>query len=199
MCSSVRRLLIADARIEPRIGDVGQDVGDHDGDADDDEDAHQHRIVAREDRVEGQAADAGPREHRLGQHRAGDQRPQVEADDGDDRQDGVPQRMHQHDAALRHALRAGIGDVFQAQHVDHAGARDPRDQRQVEDRQRDGRQDQVVQDVERPPPSRSGRIASVRMPCDGNRSSQSAKTRISIWPSQNAGTAKPISEMRLTA
>ena len=38
-----------------------------------------------------------------------------------------------------------------------------------------------------------------RMPCAGKRSNFSAKISIIICPSQNAGTAKPMSEIRLTA
>ena len=117
--------------------------------ADEDEHRHQHRVVARVDGVVGQAAKAGPGEHGLGQHRAGDQRLDVEADDGDDRQHGIAQRVLVDDGALAQSLGAGEDDVFEPQHLQHVGARQPGDQRQVEERERDGGQHQVVRDVER--------------------------------------------------
>ena len=65
---------VADARIERRVQHVDDQVHDHDEDGDDQHRALHHRIVARSDRGDDVAPDADAAEHRLGQHRAAQQR-----------------------------------------------------------------------------------------------------------------------------
>src|SRR5713101_10153026 len=52
-------LLIADPRVEPRVGEVDGEIDDHDARGHEQRDALDDRQVARGDRAEGQAAEAG--------------------------------------------------------------------------------------------------------------------------------------------
>ena len=70
-------------------------VDDHEDDGEEEDPALDHRVVAVEDRLEHPAADPGPLEDRLGQHRAREQQARLQADDGRDR------------AAARSAARGG--------------------------------------------------------------------------------------------
>src|SRR5664280_2726686 len=63
-------------------------------------------VVAPADRFDQPMANPGPGKDRLGQHRAGEQARHHQADDGDDRQQGVAQRMHADDPKRRQALGA---------------------------------------------------------------------------------------------
>ena len=58
--------------------------------------------------------------------------------------DGVLERVDEQDAALPQALGAGGADIVLLQHLEHGGAGDARDQRDVDAAERDGRQDQVL-------------------------------------------------------
>ena len=61
-------------------------------------DAHDDRDVDALDRLPGELADARPAEHALDHHDAAHEDADVDADHGDDRQDGVGQRVDEHDA-----------------------------------------------------------------------------------------------------
>ena len=52
-----------------------------------------HRVVAIVDRLDGEAADARPREHGLGHHRAGEQAAELEPRDREDGNGRVPERV----------------------------------------------------------------------------------------------------------
>ena len=65
-----------------------------------------HRPVEAVDRVDQELAHAGPGEDGLGDDREGDQRAELEAEHGDDRDQDVLQHVHADDAALRQALGA---------------------------------------------------------------------------------------------
>ena len=88
----------------------------------------------------------------------------ADADHGGDRHRRVGQRVaHQH-AQLGQPLGARGADVVLAERFQHRGARDARDQRDVDHRQGDGRQDQVVQ--ERPEAVGDAPIALHRQPAE---------------------------------
>ena len=74
-----------DARVEQRIGEVGEQAH---GDVDDGDEQHDdlhHHEVARLDGLDRELPDAGPGEDRLDDHRAGQQVADLERRDGDDR------------------------------------------------------------------------------------------------------------------
>ena len=109
--------------------------------------ALEHRVVAVEDRVAEPRAHPGEGEHRLGQHRAREQQPDLEADDRRHRQQRVPQDVAAVDGARRQSLRARRAHVVLVLHVEHGGAGDARDDRERDRAERDRGQDQVLEDI----------------------------------------------------
>ena len=122
-------------------------------------------------------------------------RAELQAGDGDHRHQRVLQRVAEMDRAVGQAARARELDVVGAQHLEHLGAHQPHDQRQLEQRQRDRRQDQCLQpsasagrwSSSRAPPSRRGRRTAASRAC-------TAKTRISRMPIRKVGSDTPSSE-----
>ena len=76
-----------------RVAEVDEQVDQHVGGREHQDDALDDRIVAAQDRIDGQPADAGDREHRLGDDDAADQQRDADADDRHDRHRGVLQRV----------------------------------------------------------------------------------------------------------
>ena len=78
-------------------------------------------------------SDAEPRplEHALGDDREGDDRAELQAGDGDHRDHGVAQRVAEADGALGDAARAGELHVVGAQRLEHLGAHQAHDQREL--------------------------------------------------------------------
>ena len=106
---------------------------------DEDEERREHRhdglherVVAAEDRVHRQPADPGPGEDRLGDDRAPEQDAELEADDGDERNGRVLQRVlvGHHEGADPGG--AGGPHVVLGQHLQHSRARQARDPRHGE-------------------------------------------------------------------
>ena len=106
-------------------------------------------MVPAQDRFERELAETRPVEHHLDQHRAGQHVAELKAGDGDDREDRIGQRMAKEHGAVAQPLRPRGPDVFGAEHVEHAGARDPAVLREENDRESDRGQRQVMGDVER--------------------------------------------------
>src|SRR6266849_3907815 len=95
-----------DARVDDRIQGVHDQVDDDEHDGEEEDAALQDRVVAVEDRILEPAADAGPREHRLRQHRSRQQEAGLQADDRRDRQQGVSQHVPRVDLVRRQSLGA---------------------------------------------------------------------------------------------
>ena len=125
------------------VRDVDEQVHEHDDDRDEQDPALDHRVVAVLDRLLQPRPDPGIREHRLGQDRAREQQPDLQADDRRHGQERVPQNVTGVDGARRQPLRARGPDVVLVLHVEHRGARDARDDRQRDRAQRDRGQDQM--------------------------------------------------------
>ncbi len=90
--------------VEHRIEHVDHEIDDDIRAREHEDDALDHRIVAAQDRVDRQAAEAGDGEHALGDDDAADQQRDADADHRHDRNRGVAQRMpHQY---------AGGGEAF---------------------------------------------------------------------------------------
>src|SRR5436190_10012901 len=83
----------ADPWIEHPVCEIGDEVHRDVGHRDEQDAALHERIVARVDRLNQQAADAGPREDGLGDDRAREHRAELEADDRHDRNEAVAERM----------------------------------------------------------------------------------------------------------
>src|SRR3954452_11143302 len=130
----------ADARVEDRIQEVHREVDDDVADRRDQDDALDDRVVAREDGVERELAEAGQDEDLLGHHRAGDQQAELEAEDRHDRQEAVAQRVAADDLALAEPLRPCGADVVRIQRLEHRGARLAEDHRREARAEHDRRQ-----------------------------------------------------------
>ena len=158
---------IPDARVEHGVEHVDHEIDDDIRAREHEDDALDHRIVAAQDRVDRQAAEARNREHALGDDDAADQQRDADADHRDDRDRGVAQRVpHQH-VPGGEALGMRGADVVLAQRLQHRRARDARNQRHVGERERDARQD----DVGQPRPEALGerRVALHRQPVELDR------------------------------
>jgi len=81
----VAPVLIADARIEERVAEVNDQVDQHIGCGKDQDDPLNDRIVATQDRIDGQPAEARDREYRFGDDDTRDQRGHPDPDDRRDR------------------------------------------------------------------------------------------------------------------
>ena len=115
------------------------------GDGEDHDGALRRREIARHDGADGEPSDAGPREHRLGHHRAAQQERRLQADQGDDRDQRVAQRVMDDHHRLAQALGARRAHEVGAQHLQHGGARQPRDRPDQHRAQGRRRQDQAGQ------------------------------------------------------
>src|SRR6185503_16271959 len=71
-----------DARIEPGVQQVDEERAEHERDRRDEHDSLDDRIVLRRDRLHRQAPDPRPREDRLSDERALDDRAHLDADEG---------------------------------------------------------------------------------------------------------------------
>src|SRR5216683_4374049 len=95
---------VPDTRVEVRIACVHREVHqDHHGD-DHEIDALDDGIVTLVDGVEEKAPHAGQPEDRLEDHRAPEDLRDLDAEDGDDRDERVLEAVLEHDGALAHPL-----------------------------------------------------------------------------------------------
>ncbi|KAG1182541.1 hypothetical protein G6F35_015573 [Rhizopus arrhizus] len=135
---------VADAGVEEPVAQVDQQVDQHVDARGHQQHALDHRVVVAQHGVDGQAAQAGNREHGFGNYDAANQQGHAHADGGDDGVGGVLQRMP-HDGSRRQALGARGADVVLGQGLQHGGARHARQQRHVDQTQRQAGQHQVAQ------------------------------------------------------
>ena len=90
------------------------------------DDGLDQRHVLVDDRLHGQPADAGIGEHRLRDHRAAQEVPQLEPDRGHDRDRPVAEGVPQDHRPLAHALRPRRPEEVLVQDLEHARPRDAR-------------------------------------------------------------------------
>src|SRR6185312_3521548 len=121
-CSLSLLLSEFDAWIDEGRDDVGQKVAEHDGERRHQRHAHDDRNIDALDRLPGKLADARPAEHALHHDDTAHEDADIDADHGDDRQDGVGQRMAKKNRAARQPFGAGGAHIILPQHVDHGGA-----------------------------------------------------------------------------
>src|SRR6266542_5000426 len=95
---------ISDPGIDPAIEQIDGQVAQDEAHRDEQDHPLHQWIVAREDRVHHEAAHAGQGEHVFGDHRPADQRAELEAEHGDDRDEGVLEHVATDDARLREPL-----------------------------------------------------------------------------------------------
>src|SRR5262249_1445289 len=123
--------------------EVDDQVDDDIDEAEQQHDALDHRIVAAQYGIDGEASDARDREHSLGNDGAPDQQRHADADHSDDRRGGGLERGDEQAAALADALGAGGADIVLLQRLQHGGAGGTGDQRDVDAAEGERWQDQV--------------------------------------------------------
>src|SRR5580765_7480881 len=104
----------ADARIQERVGQVDQKIDQHVRAGGDKHDALYQRIVAREHRFDDEAAEPGYDEDLLGDDRPAHERARLQAENRDDRDQAVADRVTEHDGAAGQSLAVGGPDVVRA-------------------------------------------------------------------------------------
>src|SRR5262249_51310679 len=102
---------IPDARVDPRVDQVDQEVGDHEERADEQDGPLDERVVPLEDAPQEESPDAGQREDLLGDDHAAQQVADLDARHRDERDQAVLERVAPQDAGLRQPLGARRPDV----------------------------------------------------------------------------------------
>src|SRR5262245_21168334 len=145
--SSDRCAGTTDPRVQHDVQEVDDEVDDHEEERDHEDEALQLHVLARADGEEDLASHPGHLEDDLHDNRATDQRPEVQARDREQREARRPQRVPEQDATVRDALGPGHGDEVLLQRLDHVAAQEPHVDRHLPDRERDDRQDHVLEVV----------------------------------------------------
>ena len=104
-----------------------------------------HRVVPGADGFDGEQTGAGPDEHRLNHHRAGEYGAGNDAEIGQRRNRGIAQSVHPYDAPLRHPFEPCQLDVLAVQHLQHGRAGQPHQRRHLEPAHGDCRQHHVTE------------------------------------------------------
>src|SRR6476469_4177625 len=139
----------ADAGVAAALNKKDQGVEEDDEEGAEHDDRHHRRQVEVFQRFVGVLDDAVEAEDAFDQDRAADQGAEVEAEDGDDRDQRVAHHVAAHHPALAEALGPRGAHVVLVHHVEHARAQHPAVEADVEDRQRGPGQDQVFHPFER--------------------------------------------------
>src|SRR5581483_1910607 len=118
---------MAHPRVEPAVGQVDDQVRQDDRRREQQVEGLDHRVVAVLDRFEQVAAHTRQHEDLLEHDRAADQYRDLQADQRDDRDQRVAQRVPHDDRAGAQSLGTGRPHVVLAQHVEHLRPRQPQE------------------------------------------------------------------------
>src|SRR5438874_8265851 len=113
--------VLSDTGVEASDGKVGEQADDGVERRGHQDRAGDHRIVAPDDRVISELADARAGEDDFGEHRARQQAADADAEHGEGWQDGEPERVLVGDGSRRDAEGARHADVILAEHLQHRG------------------------------------------------------------------------------
>ena len=174
-----------DPRIEIGVEHVDGQVDRHEADGEDQDRALRQREVARGDGADRHAADARPGEHGLGDDRAAEQEADLQADQRDDRDHRVAQRVTDGDAPVRGALGARRAHIVGAQRFEQRRARHARHRSDEHRAQGDRGQDDAGQPAARPDRAVAALEGQQALP---------PTYWISSRPTQNTGTDTPITD-----
>src|SRR5437764_13316858 len=97
---------VSDPGVDIGIDDVDEQADEDDEDGEERDDALNTGVVSRIEVLHELAPETGPRERRLGEHRATQQSSELQSRDGHHRDEGVAERVPHHDAPLGNAARA---------------------------------------------------------------------------------------------
>src|SRR3954471_8193814 len=142
--------VIADARIEEAVEDVGDQIEDDDEDRRDEEIGHHLVEIEGAERLYEPEADAVERKDGLRDDRAAEQGAEVERGDRGDGNQRVAEDMAHDHAPLRDALRARGTHVVAVDHVEHRGSHVAAVEGEADDAEGRDRQRKMLQPVPRP-------------------------------------------------
>src|SRR3989454_1940311 len=103
---------VPDAWIEDRVHEVHHETDEYDEERYDDDRRLHDRVVPSGDRVQDVTADADAAEDSLGEHRAAQQRAELQPDDGHDRNERVAEGVPEHDHPIPQAFRTRGHEVI---------------------------------------------------------------------------------------
>src|SRR4029450_7938876 len=126
---STRLTAIAHPRVENAVEHVDEQIAEDDDDGDEHDEVLHDRIVAPENRLDQEARDPRQIEDRLGDPGAADEKRELDADDRDDREQRVLERVPPDDDAPGLSLGPRRADVVLTHHLEQGRAGDAHDQR----------------------------------------------------------------------
>src|SRR5262249_9137492 len=130
--------VIPDARVDERVEEIHAEVDEHVGGGGNEDHALHHGIVTPENGRDDEPPQAGDVEDDLGDDGAADQHGGGDADHGDHGHERVAEGVHPRHHALGQALGPRGADVVLLQHLEHAGAADPRDEGRLAEAEGEG-------------------------------------------------------------
>src|SRR3989454_7490339 len=136
---------VTDSGIKPGVAQVDEQVRHHDHRGEEQHGALDQGVVAQQDGVEHQAADARLQEDELHDHGAPEQHRELLADDRHDRDERVLQRVPHDHGALAHTLGARRADVILPQHLEQRRTRHPHRHRRQPRPDDEGRDEELAQ------------------------------------------------------
>src|SRR5712691_10230361 len=145
---SVARSAEAYARIEVRVGNIDDQVGEQEQKDRQKHNGLHRRIITRAQSLKSKPTDSWPREDEFDDECAFEDRPELESEQGDAGNQGIAQRVSENHHALGEALRPRGADVVLVQCLEQTGADEARLCRGAEQAQREGWQDQSTQPLE---------------------------------------------------
>src|SRR5262245_43925384 len=141
---SMPRSPIPDPRIEHGTHDVDHEVDQYVGSAGQEDEALHDGDVTVQDHVDRQPSQALAGEHVLDDDTPAEQRAELEADDGDDRDDRVPERVAKQDHPIRQPLGPRRRDVLLDERLLHPGTSYQRDDGHAVEAEREGRKHEAL-------------------------------------------------------
>jgi hypothetical protein len=139
----------ADARIDERERDIGEQEADERQEGARGEEREDDRIVARQHRLVAELSDSGDRENPLDDHRAADQAGQDSRENRHHRDQRVSQHVLAYHRALRNSFGARRANEVLARVLEHGGAHVARELCVAAERGQKERHREVVGDVTR--------------------------------------------------
>src|SRR5580765_2184277 len=133
----------ADPRIDEAIGDIDERIDQHVAGGDEQHGALHEREVLGEDAADDEAPEPRAAEDGLHDDGAGQEVPELQAEDRDDGDERVLEGVAHDDTPPREALGPRGAHVVLAEHLEHARASEPRDDGRGDGAERHGGQDEV--------------------------------------------------------
>ena len=120
-----QRLFIPDSRVQIGVNQVDEEIEQHHPGGEKQVDSGNHRVVPVLEGIQQETTDPRQVEDVLHDHRAPDQDRQLQADQGDNRDEGIFDGVPDNHDPLPEPLGPGSADIVLPEHLQHHGARHP--------------------------------------------------------------------------